>query len=316
MNTPPQSAQSTKSEQVTRSTSPVHGSEQTPRPINLKPLSESQTTTQSLSPAAREYEPRSTHHSVLLSQIIVEDDYNGRLSIDPDKVMTLQISIAQTGLLNPITLYMKNNKHVLIAGRHRLAAARALGWREIAAIYIDATDDEAAVLRLAENSNRAQLSPVEEAKQLSHLVEIDPKAVDGVSEKIGRSVNWILDRLEIIEWSEALMDHVHNKRIALGTAKLLARIADPQLREIRIRQAAQHGINARTARLWLDDSNSTNYEDCELSEKSVDLPFPSINMEILVSCFVCEEKVKIENTTSERFCGPCLQNIRLAINKG
>ncbi len=211
---------------------------------------------------------------------------------------------------------MKDDKPVLIAGRHRLAAARQLGWKEIPAIFINATDDEAAVLRLAENSNRAQLSPVEEAKQLAHLVEIDPRAVDGVAEKIGRNVSWILDRLEIIDWPDSLMDHVHNKRVSLAAAKLIARIGDPQLREIRSRQAAQHGINARTARLWLDDSNSSSYNDCDLSEKTVELSIPRVNMEVVVPCFVCEESIKLENTTSERFCTPCLQNIIKALNKG
>jgi len=307
------SEESTASGNHSPSTSPSRGSLPTQPPSIERPPSQSTLTDQSPSQPAPVSNDLAQSITIRTDQIQVDDDLNGRLSIDPDKVLTLQNSIAQTRLMNPITLQKKGNIYFLIAGRHRLAAFRALGRHEIPAVILQCSDDEAAVMRLAENSNRAQLSPVEEAKQLAHLVNIDPNGLDGVAVKIGRKPNWILDRIDMIDWPDSLMNHVHNKKISLAAAKLLYRINDPEMREIRIDQAAQAGINTKTARMWLSDANSLAYQESNSSEKYVESRDYSENIETTIPCFVCEEKVRIENTTSERFCTPCLQNLRMAM---
>lgn len=52
----------------------------------------------------------------------------GRRDINEDNVRELEKSIAEIGLLNPISV---TQDHALIAGRHRLEAAKKLGWTEI-----------------------------------------------------------------------------------------------------------------------------------------------------------------------------------------
>lgn len=307
------SAKSTNSEVLLPSTSPGLGSPDTPHPNIEKPPLPSTPTDQSPSPPAQESNTQRVNTSIPLSMIQVDDELNGRLSIDPDKVMTLQNSIAQTRLMNPITLHMRGDSYFLIAGRHRLAAVKALGWKEIPAVILECTNDEAAVMRLAENSNRAQLSPVEEARQLAHLVNIDPNGIDGVAVKIGRNPGWILDRIDMIEWPDSLMGHVHNKKISLSAAKILSRITDLEMREIRIDQAATAGINTRTAKMWLIDANSTAYQDSKSSEKCVESRNNSVFTETRVQCFMCSELVRLENTTTERFCSPCLHTMQTAM---
>jgi ParB family chromosome partitioning protein len=53
------------------------------------------------------------------------------------KVEELALSFSNCGIINPITLDIELN---LIAGNHRLEAARKLGWEEIQAQVLD-TDD-------------------------------------------------------------------------------------------------------------------------------------------------------------------------------
>ena len=52
----------------------------------------------------------------------------GRREADPESVQELADSISKVGLLNPITV---DQEHTLIAGLHRLEAAKSLGWTEI-----------------------------------------------------------------------------------------------------------------------------------------------------------------------------------------
>ena len=56
----------------------------------------------------------------------------------------------------------------LIAGAHRLKAAKALGWTSIAATTLDDIDaDQAKLAEIDENLIRAALSPAEEAAHLA-----------------------------------------------------------------------------------------------------------------------------------------------------
>lgn len=142
--------------------------------------------------------------------------------------------------------------------------------------------------------------------QLAPLVRDHPNGVDGVSVAIGRTVNWILDRLEICDWPESLQVHVHNHKITLGAAKRLTRIQPPELRETRITQAAATGINTRTAALWLQDAEVLSAPVSNVSEIRHSYDGPAYETETRVQCFICREPAKMEDTVPTRICNPCL----------
>lgn len=52
----------------------------------------------------------------------------GRREATAESIEKLARSISEIGLLNPITI---DQEHTLIAGLHRLEAAKLLGWTEI-----------------------------------------------------------------------------------------------------------------------------------------------------------------------------------------
>lgn len=71
---------------------------------------------------------------------------------------SLMESLEQYGLLNPITITMKNE---LIAGQRRLEAAKRLGWQTIEAVQIDVSDP-VSLLELEMEENVQRLSFTEE----------------------------------------------------------------------------------------------------------------------------------------------------------
>lgn len=58
-------------------------------------------------------------------------------------------SLARHGQYRPIVVRAKTFE--VLAGNHTLAAAKQLGWAEIAATFVDCTDDEAARIVLVDN---------------------------------------------------------------------------------------------------------------------------------------------------------------------
>lgn len=304
------SEESTGSANPMPSTSPQTGLESSPNPsADSSKLSSDIAGCLPLPPPP---DPMSLHEilNLPIGSILVEDPTNGRLEIDHDHVLDLANQIIQTGLLNPITVAKSGELYILVAGRHRLAAFHHLARPTIPATVIPNNALTIATARLAENSQRSNLSPVEEALQLAALVELHPQAVDGVATAVGRSVNWVLDRLDIRSWPIELQDAVHNKRISLGAAKRLARIRPIHAMNARINDAITSGINVRTASLWLQDSQQPGSENFELSEKDVTPKSYNIECKSELKCVLCLEFHDIIRTHNVRVCSGCLEGLQ------
>lgn len=86
-------------------------------------------------------------------------------AVDPDYVALLVESMRQRGQDTPIRVTMPDEAgfHRLIAGAHRLAAARVLGWASIDAMPFEGTPDEAELLEVEENLMRRELSELDRA---------------------------------------------------------------------------------------------------------------------------------------------------------
>ena len=94
---------------------------------------------------------------------------SGRRNAEPDGVKDLAKSISEVGLLNPITI---TADRTLIAGRHRLEAAKLLGWTEIECTVNDLNGLLAELAEIDENFVRTNLSPIEFGDLLLRRKEI------------------------------------------------------------------------------------------------------------------------------------------------
>ena len=93
--------------------------------------------------------------------------------VNQSRVESLATSMATIGLLQPITVFTPDDCEVrLVAGLHRLEAARLLDWDEIDAIFMDADDVHRELAEIDENLCRSELSPAEAAYQTSRRKEI------------------------------------------------------------------------------------------------------------------------------------------------
>lgn len=90
-------------------------------------------------------------------------DRNRLRPIDPAWAEALAQQIAETGgLRTPVEVRaLKPNGFALIAGGHRLAAAKLLGWDEVPAQIYEATADEARLREVDENLIRHELNPLD-----------------------------------------------------------------------------------------------------------------------------------------------------------
>ncbi|WP_297716161.1 ParB N-terminal domain-containing protein, partial [Thermus sp.] len=108
----------------------------------------------------------------------------------------------------------------VVAGGHRLRALKELGWAEKVPVRL-VPREKAALLSLAENLARKELSPLEEALAVARLLERYAK--EEVAKELGRSPAWVEARAKVAkglvpEAKEAL----GRWEIGFGLAALLA----------------------------------------------------------------------------------------------
>ena len=94
---------------------------------------------------------------------------SGRREVSPEPVVELAKSIAAIGLLNPLTL---TGDYTLVAGLHRLEAAKQLGWAEIECTVIDISGLQAELAEIDENIVRTSLTKQELGEQFARRKEL------------------------------------------------------------------------------------------------------------------------------------------------
>lgn len=120
---------------------------------------------------------------IQIFQISVND---GRREADPEAVQKLADSISKLGLLNPITV---DKDYTLIAGLHRLEAAKLLGWSEIECNVSSLEGLLAELAEVDENFVRKDLSDIERGDLLLRRKEIyemlHPETKAGIAQAVG-----------------------------------------------------------------------------------------------------------------------------------
>lgn len=105
------------------------------------------------------------------SLILVKDHDRNEKSLETEEFYNLKRSIKETGQLIPIIIRQNQDGELeLVAGFRRLNAAKQLGF-SIKALITDVEDDEAAVIKAAENHVREDLDAFERAKSFYSITK-------------------------------------------------------------------------------------------------------------------------------------------------
>ena len=147
----------------------------------------------------------------------------------------LTASIKAVGVQVPVLVRPHADRagcYDLRAGARRMAAAKAAGLATIPALVYDALDDDAAFdLTVFENCNRADLSPLEQARAAAMMLEHYHGNLDVVADKFDKSASWVKRRAYVNEnlierWKQAVSDpdpENYLNRMTISHLELIAR---------------------------------------------------------------------------------------------
>lgn len=123
-----------------------------------------------------------------------------RRHFDDAALTELATSIKTNGLLEPVIVRPKDGAYELIAGERRWRASHRAGLETVPARIIDLGDEEAFVLSVAENVNREDMNPMEEAHAFQRLITFG-RTLDEVAELFGKTTRYLTVRLDLLKLS-------------------------------------------------------------------------------------------------------------------
>lgn len=154
-----------------------------------------------------------------------------RQNFSYEKLLELSISIAENGLLQPITVSFRQGVPYLLAGERRLRAAKLAGLKTIPCISVDKEGVDRAVLTLAENLQREELNPFEEAEAISRLIETYGMKQEEVSYRLGYAQPTVANKLRLLKLSPDHRKKIVEAGLSERHARALLRLDEEVLRE-------------------------------------------------------------------------------------
>lgn len=167
-------------------------------------------------------ESKSTFEEIPVKDVVVMK--NTRQRFDEADLNELAKSIAEHGLIQPITVTKKNGNYELVAGERRLRAVKILNWNTIpASIQILDNEDEKDHIRIIENLQRKNINPYDEYLSFNELIN-NGRSVEEISDSLGKSTRYIYDRLNLSTLCDRGRNLLINDTITISHALQIARL--------------------------------------------------------------------------------------------
>ena len=171
----------------------------------------------------------STQQSPLLLplQKIEPNRLQPRKSFNEEELASLADSIRQHGVIQPLTVRLLDTGYYqIIAGERRWRAARMAGLREVPVVIIEADDKKAMELALIENLQRADLTPIEEARGYQQLIGEYGLTQEQVADRVSKSRPAVANAMRLLSLPDELLSMVESGKLTAGHARALLSIKD------------------------------------------------------------------------------------------
>ncbi|WP_167493116.1 ParB/RepB/Spo0J family partition protein [Micromonospora ureilytica] len=179
---------------------------------------------------------------------IEADPDQPRKQFTEDELAELAASMKKLGQLQPVAVRKtaKAGHYRLVVGERRWRAAQQGSIEDLAAMVWEMTDEAAFIAQVAENVNRQDMTPMEEAAAYARLADAGWETA-AIGELFGKSVpyvGWRIDLLGLIDDAKQL---VAKGQLQVGVAWYVCRLSADQQRRFLVKWARGEFSSARDA---------------------------------------------------------------------
>ena len=164
----------------------------------------------------------------------------------------LRDSIAQHGVLQPLTVRQKGDRFELIAGERRLRAARMAGLTEVPCIIMDVDMESSGVIALIENIQRRDLDFVEEAEGIWQLIRLFGLSQEQTARRLGKSQSAVANKLRLLRLPKDVLERLRTEGLSERHARALLRLPDIEAQRRALDFMIDQRMNVAAAEAYVD----------------------------------------------------------------
>lgn len=177
---------------------------------------------------------------------IETNPFQPRTYFDQEAITELSQSIAQHGIIQPITVRKLGfGKYQIISGERRFRASQLAGLDRIPAYVRVANDQSMLEMALVENIQREDLDAIEVALSYKRLLEECNLTQETLSQKVGKKRSTIANYLRLLKLPAEVQLAIRTKKLSMGHARALAGLEDSSLQLSLLQQILNHDLSVR-----------------------------------------------------------------------
>lgn len=204
----------------------------------------------------------STAGSSSISEIALDKIYANpdqpRHTFDEEALQELAQSIAEHGVISPITLRKDaNNRYMIIAGERRYRAAKLAGLHAIPAYIRTAKDEQVMEWALIENIQREDLDAIEIALAYQRLMDEYNLTQERMSERVGKKRATVANYLRLLKLPAEIQLGIKEKKIDMGHARAILGSPSPEQQLLLYKKIVQNGLSVRKVEELVNSTKST-----------------------------------------------------------
>lgn len=166
-------------------------------------------------------EGSSSINEVELSKIVANPD-QPRHNFDEQALRELASSIAEHGVISPITLRKnEDDTYMIIAGERRFRAAKMAGLTSVPAYIRTAKDEQVMEWALIENVQREDLDAIEIALAYQRLMDDYKLTQENMADRVGKNRTTVANYLRLLKLPAEIQMGLKEKVIDMGHARAI-----------------------------------------------------------------------------------------------
>jgi ParB family chromosome partitioning protein len=154
-------------------------------------------------------------------------------------------SLREHGLVQPIVVRARGDRHQLIAGQRRLAAARRLGWERVPVRVLDVDDRQMAEIAIVENLQRRDLDALEKAASFKQYLATWGCTQDELAKRLSIDRSHVANLIRLLELPEAVQTQLRSGALSMGHARALLPLGDEDEQMRLASRVAAEGLSVR-----------------------------------------------------------------------
>lgn len=168
-----------------------------------------------------------------------------RHDFDDEALSELSTSIANLGVIQPITLRRREDgKYTIISGERRWRASQMAGLETLPAYIREVDDEDLHAMALVENIQRENLNAIEIALGMQRLIEECGLTQEAMAEKVGKKRSTVSNYMRLLGQPSEVQLALKEGVISMGHAKAIAAL-EPAQQIKAIKRCVKRGLSVR-----------------------------------------------------------------------